>query len=106
MLIETEFVVGGLEYSKTLNKRYTWEELKAIDFKFDGGWRVPYRDELIRLFNNVEESRNCSFIWSASFSALNSDLAWVVYFGYGNFYGNGRRLNRTNSCGVRLVRDI
>ena len=101
-MIETEFTLGGLEYSAILPDPMTWEDLKAMNFRFYDGWRVPERYELIRLFDAVEESRDNSFVWSASASASDSDDAWGVYF----YDGHSSYGNRTNSYDVRLVREI
>ena len=102
MMIKTEFTLGGLEYSAILPSPMTWEELKATAFRFGDGWRVPERYELIRLFDQTKESRDNSFVWSASASAFNSDFAWVVFFDI----GVSCNINRTHSYDVRLVREI
>jgi len=101
-MIEVEFTVNGLEYSKILDKAYTWNELEDIGFKFSDGWRVPKRSELIELFDSEEKSRDNSYLWSSSAFACSSDGAWSVLFsnGFSFFY------NRTNYCNVRLVRGV
>jgi hypothetical protein len=101
-MTESEFTLNNLEYSNILPDSYTWNELKELEFSFDDGWRIPYRDELIKLFDCVEESRNGAILWSASAHANFSDFAWVVYFDDGGSnYGN-----RAYSYSMRLVRDI
>jgi hypothetical protein len=102
MEIKAEFTLGGLDYSYTLPKKYTWNQLKKREFAFKNGWRVPYRHELIKLFDEVEASRDGEYLWSASSYTNHSVNAWVVVFvnGYSNNF------NRTFSYNVRLVREI
>ena len=102
-MIEVEFAVNNLEYSFILPEIYSWYELEAKGFKFEDGWRVPKRSELIELFDSEEKARDNSYLWSASAQAYDGDYAGVVYFGYG--VSNGYYDFRTNSYGVRLVRD-
>jgi hypothetical protein len=101
-MIEVEFVLDGLEYSAVLPYSYTWNELKERKFEFEGGWRVPYYDELIKLFDRVKEARDGAYIWSASANANDSGNAWLVDFNYGTYFSYLRDV----SYGVRLVREL
>jgi hypothetical protein len=102
MEIKTEFTLGNLEYSKVLPDKYSWNELKECGFSFSDGWKVPFRDELSKLFDNLEDSRDGAYLWSASATVDDSDYAWIVNFGHGYAY---YYYLRTFSFGVRLVRD-
>jgi len=99
MEIESEFILNGLEYSYILHKKYTWNELKERDFKFDS-WRVPTRTELINLFDCIKESRDGSYIWSSSDCSDRNGDAWLVFF---NLNVSGLHM-RSGYCNVRLVR--
>jgi len=102
--IKAEFTLGGLDYSFVLPTIYSWYELEAKGFKFEDGWVVPKRSQLIELFDSEEKARDNSYLWSASAYAYDGDYAWVVYFGYG--VSNGYYDFRTYSYGVRLVREL
>ena len=97
MKIKTEFVIDNLEYSYTLPKLYTWNQLKKREFTFKNRWRVPYLHELVKLFDNVESSRGSAYLWSA-------DDAWVLDFVNGVPYNVAN--NRNSPYSVRLVRYI
>ena len=102
IMTEVEFKLNGLEYSAVLPYSYTWAELEERGFSFSDGWRVPYRHELIKLFDSVEASRDDAYLWSASVNANYSDYAWYVDFNNGGSYYN----NRTEFHGLRLVREL
>jgi hypothetical protein len=98
--MNVEFTVGELEFSETLAKHYTWDEVMAIEWLY--GWRVPEEAELLRLYDSEPYSHSYKFYWSANSFANNSATAWGVDFGNGYKYYDDR--NSKNH--VRLVRTI
>ena len=101
-MIEVEFTLNGYEYSHVLPYQYTWKELEAKGFRFEDGWRVPARHELIDLFDLESGSRDSFLVWSASACANNSSNAWFIYFYNG--YCSNSHISLTHS--VRLIREL
>ena len=101
-MIETEFILDGLEYSLLLPERYTWNQLAKREFIFEDGWVVPKRSQLIELFDREPKSKDDSNVWSSSANSFFSVYAWCINFSNGYSYSNFR----TKSFDVRLVRDI
>ncbi len=92
--------------------KLTWNEANNLQHSFAGyqDWRLPTIRELQTL---VEPGKNnpainsdifpetlSSFFWSGSPSAVSSNLAWYVGFGYGYAFSN----SRGDGNRVRLVR--
>ena len=101
-MIKVEFILDSLVYSNVVPYSYDWNDLEERGFLFSDGWRVPFRDELTRLFDHVEESRGNYSVWSASNHAIFSGYAWVVGFNNGFCYSD----EHTYSHDIRLVREI
>ena len=94
---------------------YTFDQantLTGTSFADQSDWRVPTEDELVSLVDysvpaphptinsSVFPATPRSNFWSGSPDAIDSSLAWVVYFSNGNAYGDGR----SDGDAVRLVR--
>ncbi len=108
--------VTGLMWEKAgSGGLYNWtNSANYCDNQNTGGysnWRLPDRYELYSLRytnvspawypNNVTIFTGTAFgYWSSTTYALDTTLAWIVFFNTGNVYSNGE----TNTCYVRCVR--
>ncbi len=93
-------------------KRYTYAEATAIKNSFAGfsDWRLPNIVELQTIVErkNISPAINAiafpnatnDWFWSSSFSASNSNDAWIVNFDT----GHGNLINKNYDSAVRLVR--
>jgi hypothetical protein len=104
----------GADCSTGSASTFSWKSAldtaAASGFAGHSDWRLPDVNELRSIVEErcyqpaintaVFPVTPSSYFWSSSPHASNSNYAWLVYFGYGNSYGDYRYYGRN----VRLVR--
>jgi len=100
MSIESEFVIGDLEFSKTLPKRYTWNDLIATEWP--DKWRIPTLKELKILYKSEPMSHTHKVFWALVPLSPNGNFAHGVYF----ILGSDHHYQRDSLQYVKLVRHV
>ena len=69
-----------------------WGEATEACKKIGPGWRLPTKEELIAMYNQLHKQDKGNFKddWYWSSSQYGSSEAWMVSFGGGNIYNGSR----------------
>lgn len=107
--------IGNLEWSHTLcdGERVNYAEAEAACKALGEEWRLATYQELLSLVDvtrhdpciDIEcfpDTKSASY-WTATPCAWAPSCAWVVYFGYGDVYGNRRDVSLAFVRAVRAV---
>ena len=98
---EPLFVVAKADFLKKMD----WEEAKQACENLGNGWRLPDKDELVAMYEQLFREGKGDFkdevYWSGS--QYDPNAAWVMSFGYGyvNYHYKGTNFNQ-----VRAVRTL
>ncbi len=99
-IIGTPFKIENLEVAQyDFPEEMTWEDALDACNKLGEGWRVPNRDELNTLYQNMDKIGGCAkdSYWSSTEDVYSS--AWV------QFFDDGTQLI-TNKYGTAYVRAV
>jgi len=96
-----ELQVANQDFSDEM----TWEEAKRACNELGSGWRLPNKQELKEIYEQLHEKGQgnfkAAFYWSSTEYDAN-DFAWIFYFLDGDaFYDGG---SKTTTFYVRAVR--
>jgi len=114
----TDAITGLMWQKDTAPGTYTWQEALAyaegLMLAGYSNWRLPNRNELQTLVDYSRYNQTIdpllasntvsSVYWSSTTKASSTNLAWIVYFSYGNVGADLVLHNKLNSFYVRAVR--
>ena len=90
--------VAQFDFSDKMN----WTDAKAASEELGNGWRLPSKDELNILYENIDKRGNFkgAYYWSST-EADKSDFAWCqdIIFGTQKDY-----YNKNNTLSVRAIK--
>lgn len=72
-------------YENTIEMYMTWDEANTYCVNLGNGWRLPTKEELLRLFNHSRNKFGNYGCWGDRFD---SQYCWSVGFKTGNVYLN------------------
>ena len=99
ILLEDRKSINGLEVSLDLG-RMNWHEAKIACKKLGTEWRLPTKDELNMLYENMEEIGDFASYYYWSSTAYDNLTAWIQYF----YNGGQLNFSKVNYFYVRAVR--
>jgi hypothetical protein len=87
-----------------LPNRMNWDDAVRACQNLGNGWRLPDKDELKAMYEQLHKQRKGNFkdTWYWSSSQYSSGGAWGVNFSFGGVYTNGK--NNYDGHQVRAVR--